>query len=53
MPNVPDVQVLEGLEGGDGLRDGPDGVVVQQQSFQAFVIRALPWDLHQLISGQV
>ena len=50
---LPDVKVLEGLEGGDGLGDGPDGVVVEQQSLQAFIVCTLPWDFHQLVSGQV
>ena len=49
----PDVEVHEGVEAEDVVRDGLDGVVVEEEPLQTVVGGALSRDLHQSVAGQI
>lgn len=49
----PDVEVHEGVEAKDVVRDGLDGVVVEEEPLQTVVGGALSRDLHQSVAGQI
>ena len=48
-----DVQVDEGLEGGDVVRDALDDVVVEEEPLEAVVVGALIGNFHKLVPRQI
>jgi hypothetical protein len=50
---LPQVEKLERLHADDRLRDGPDGVVVEEQPLQQKVVGAFLRKLCQFVAGEV
>ena len=53
MSVIPYVEVHERVEADDVVRDGLDGVVVEEEPLETVVAGALCRDLHQSVAGQV
>ena len=49
----PYVEVHERVEADDVVRDGLDGVVVEEEPLQAEIAGAFCWYLHQSVAGQI
>ena len=50
---IPYVEVHEGVEADDVVRDALDGVVVKQESLKTVIEGALLGNLHQSVAGEI